>query len=107
MGRDRLRRASLMRIAAAFSVAVLSIAWFAGPALSANVVAARPMASSVHADELTGVSCVTMTACFAVGEMFGTGGTSRTLTERWNDKVWSIISSPNVTGYSINGLTGV
>jgi len=47
---------------------------------------------------LFGVSCVSVTACVAVGLFEGPGSprlVARTFTERWNGKVWSVLPTPN------------
>lgn len=46
---------------------------------------------------LVGISCVSRQSCMAVGSYFfgSFPGSTRTLVERWNGKVWSIVPSPN------------
>jgi hypothetical protein len=51
---------------------------------------ARAMGSS-----LNGVSCVSATACTAVGEYANRAGSVRTLVESWNGTAWSVVPSPN------------
>jgi hypothetical protein len=55
--------------------------------------------------ELNGVSCVSSTACKAVGDWQSSGG-RRTLTESWNGSTWTIVASPNAGNYS-NSFAGV
>jgi hypothetical protein len=55
--------------------------------------------------QLRGVSCISPTACTAVGASLP-GGTNQTLIESWNGTTWSIVPSPNV-GTSDNGLLSV
>ncbi len=55
---------------------------------------------------LSAVSCVSASACKAVGESFGANSVGRTLVESWNGKLWTIDPSPN-KGQSGNALTGV
>jgi hypothetical protein len=57
-----------------------------------NVIASRNV--------LTGVSCVSVSACSAVGQSNGT-----TLAEVWNGSDWAIQTTPNPTGGS--GVSGV
>jgi hypothetical protein len=52
--------------------------------------------------ELLSVSCISPTACTAVGFV---GGTDDTLVETWDGSSWSVISSPNYS--SANFLHGV
>src|SRR5436189_144027 len=46
-------------------------------------------------DDLDDVSCVSASACSAVGSYVNTNGISRTLVESWNGTTWSIVASPN------------
>jgi hypothetical protein len=55
---------------------------------------------------LHGVSCVSTTSCFAVGDYLGGLG-DKTLVEHWNGSAWSILSSPNPTGADDTALYGV
>jgi hypothetical protein len=54
-------------------------------------------ANPVHTNdsELFAVSCVSRTACTAVGSVFKRNGTGLTLAERWNGVSWSIQRTPN------------
>lgn len=68
----------------------------------------EPVPSPVNRTEaeLTSVSCPAQNFCLAVGYSFPQGSGFSTLVESWNGSTWSIISSPNVSGYS-NQLFGV
>jgi hypothetical protein len=48
--------------------------------------------------QLNAVACTSASACFAVGTSTDSSPVSRTLTERWNGKKWSIKPSPNPAG---------
>jgi hypothetical protein len=54
---------------------------------------------------LEGVSCVSVTACMAVGHYTQPGATN-TLVESWNGTSWSVLPSPNPSG-NYNTLEGV
>lgn len=54
---------------------------------------------------LSGVSCISPTACTAVGWDDANG--SSTLVETWNGTNWEVPSTPNVTGADSNVLTAV
>jgi hypothetical protein len=58
------------------------------------VIAASPNPAGV-ASELSAVSCVSATDCFAVGSTHTSAGPRRTLVEHWNGTAWSIVASPN------------
>jgi hypothetical protein len=59
---------------------------------------------------LSGVSCLSTTRCYAVGN-YSTGppnnSTSKTLTERWNGTSWSVFASPTPPGATYGVLSGV
>jgi hypothetical protein len=50
-------------------------------------------------NELHGVSCVSASACTAVGLSVGSNGATSTLIESWNGTKWSIVPSPNLNGF--------
>ena len=52
-----------------------------------------PNPTGVSEAALSGVSCTSATACFAVG-----GSDSGPFVERWNGSRWSIVASPTVSG---------
>ena len=54
---------------------------------------------------LNGVSCRSTTSCFAVGFSIFHGW--KTLVEHWNGRAWSIMTSPNPTGFQYHVLGGV
>ncbi len=66
--------------------------------------------STYTSNTLSSVSCVSTSFCIAVGYFnngFYTGDyASRTLVERWNGQVWSIVASPN-SGSGSNSLNSV
>jgi hypothetical protein len=55
--------------------------------------------------ELSGLSCLSATNCFAVG--FTQTSVSRTLVEHWNGTTWAIIPSANIVPANVNTLSGV
>ena len=55
---------------------------------------------------LAGVSCVTASACTAVGSYFD-GSNYLSLAEAWNGASWSIQSTPNPSGATFSSLSGV
>ena len=58
--------------------------------------------------ELLGVSCVSPTACTAVGDQLNSQGYYQTLTEFWNGTRWSTVPSPDKGhGTNENFLSGV
>jgi hypothetical protein len=71
-------------------------------------VVASPNRTGALASALVGVSCVSATSCFAVGNSQATPtAPALTLIERWNGTAWKIVPSPNKTGATGNFLHGV
>jgi hypothetical protein len=68
-----------------------------------------PSPSRGVTSNLNGVSCVSATACTAVGGYADTGtGHSKTLTESWNGISWSVVPSPSPGADShLNGVSCV
>jgi len=83
----------------------------ASPADSAIPTATVNLSTASHLPGvfLRGVSCVSTSDCFAVGDaIYGAqGSTEKTLTERWNGTGWSIVPSANQAGSAISELDGV
>jgi subtilisin family serine protease len=52
------------------------------------------------------VSCATETSCTAVGSSVS-GGSTKTLAEKWNGTSWSIQGTPNPSGSTFSSLFGV
>lgn len=73
---------------------------------SAWQVVSSPNPGAAVEDKLEGVSCVSASNCTAVGYYLGGPGYS-TLVERWNGTAWSVVSSPNASGFTRNYLYGV
>jgi uncharacterized repeat protein (TIGR01451 family) len=64
-----------------------------------------PNSSPSQTNELSAVSCVSASACVAVGFYENAGSDYQTLVESWNGSTWSIVPSPNPTFF--NYLDGV
>jgi hypothetical protein len=64
-------------------------------------IVSSPNRSGVD-NQLRGVSCVSATACVAVGASspYDAGGFGQTLIERNSGGLWQIVTSPNITGSS-------
>jgi hypothetical protein len=57
---------------------------------------------------LPGVSCLSASACFAVGFAQDSNGAAvGTLAERWNGREWTIVPTPNPAGAAESGLGSV
>ena len=66
-----------------------------------SIVTVPSPAGSLDAT-LNGVSCVSATSCFAVGD-YASPGTAGTLSERWNGAVWSIVATPVTSAATTSG----
>jgi hypothetical protein len=58
-------------------------------------------------NRLLGVSCVSPTACTAVGEYVNNDGVQVTLAEHWNGTTWTTQTTPNPNGATNSVLLGV
>ena len=67
-----------------------------------------PNPTGVRGSSLSAVSCTSVTACVAVGEVsHGSGIDTTTLAERWNGTSWSIQPTPNPAGAADSSLSAV
>lgn len=60
--------------------------------------AVPPRPTGATRSEFEGVSCTAVEECIAVGNYTNSGGTRVTLGERWKNKEWTILSTPNPSG---------
>ena len=65
-------------------------------------IMASPNPSGSTGTELRGIACPSTTRCFAAGN-YTTGSGGNTLVEQWNGASWSIVASPNPSGYPVFG----
>ena len=70
-------------------------------------VQATPNPAGAQDSLLSSVSCISLTACSAVGHYTSGGGSGLTLAERWNGARWSIERTPRPAGASTSLLFGV
>jgi hypothetical protein len=93
----------------------LAVAGLLGPAslapAAASVTAAWSVVPSSDAmapqGRLAGVSCVSATACVAVGRAVNRAGGEVALAERWNGAKWEIQDVPRPAGAQITSLSAV
>jgi len=64
-------------------------------------IVSSPSVTGAEGDRLAGVSCVSASNCFAVGNM-STASAVKTLVEHWNGKTWTVMASPNGAGVAVN-----
>jgi len=57
--------------------------------------------------ELTGVSCPTVTTCFAVGGFAGTSSTNAPVVEEWNGSTWAPQTLPQPPGLTAGEVTAI
>jgi hypothetical protein len=67
----------------------------------------NPVPYSEHFNSLAGVSCVSATACTAVGSFTVQSEAARPLAEHWNGRKWAIRRPLNPAGASDSSLAGV
>jgi hypothetical protein len=63
--------------------------------------------TNTQSNVLLGVTCGSVSDCWAVGDYAFTGGVLQTLIERWNGTSWEIVSSPNTSATQSNFLYSV
>lgn len=66
-----------------------------------------PNPTGARASSLRDVSCVSATACTAVGYFVNSSGTFLPLVERWNGSAWALQSAPTRSGATESALNGV
>ncbi len=71
---------------------------------SAWSVKSSPNPEAKYGSTLLGVSCLSSTSCFAVGDYSTEVFKLKTLAETWNGTEWTIKSSPNPTGSTSSSL---
>jgi hypothetical protein len=71
---------------------------------SAWSVKSSPNPESKYGATFLGVSCVSSTSCFAVGDYSNEVFKLKTLVESWNGTEWSTQSSPNPAGSTDSSL---
>src|SRR5689334_22119368 len=119
IGRPRARRRAPIALirTAGMTAAVLALGGAAVPAASAQParVAAGSAAWAVQPTpnplvpqgQLTVVSCLSASACVAVGGRRSSAGPGVTLAEAWNGTAWTVQRTPSPQGASSSTLTGV
>ena len=66
-----------------------------------------PKPAGARTSVLSGISCVSRTACTAVGYFTTRAGVAVTLAERWDGVNWSVQGTPNPSGAPYSYLVGV
>ena len=69
-------------------------------------IQSTPVPAGSTTSQLNGVSCISASACIAVGS-FTKASTTRTLAEAWNGTSWTIQSTPVPAGSTTSQLNGV
>jgi hypothetical protein len=85
------------------STALLAESWNG----SSWTIQATPSPGSATSSQLAGVSCVSSTACTAVGAYVNASNVTLTLAEFWNGTIWTIQSTPNPTSSNFSVLLSV
>src|SRR6476620_862344 len=81
---------------------------FAGmPQIGDWSIVSSPNPNTTQYNDLYGVTCVSASECWAVGNYTNESSIPRTLIERWDGTSWAIVSSPNTNTTDRNFLTGV
>src|SRR6476661_8007851 len=70
-------------------------------------IVSSPNTSATQNNDLFGVTCVSASDCWAVGDYSNENLIPRTLIEHWDGTSWAIVSSPNTGATDHNYLRGV
>src|SRR4029077_16788849 len=70
-------------------------------------IVSSPNTSAAENNNLYGVTCVSASECWAVGNYYNESSIAQTLIERWEGTSWAIVSSPNTSTTHDNDLYGV
>src|SRR6476646_1581058 len=70
-------------------------------------IVSSPNTSAAEDNNLYGVTCVSASECWAVGNYDVNGIAFQTLIERWDGISWAIVTSPNTSATQDNDLYGV
>jgi hypothetical protein len=101
----------LPRIGSTVAGAVALLAAITTPAVASAAVSGwsiQPSPNQMFASSgLGSVSCVSASACTAVGLANDQKGNSAALAEGWNGSSWSVLPSPNLPSINGNVLTGI
>src|SRR5581483_6065098 len=74
---------------------------------TSSAIVSSPNTSTTQNNDLSGVTCVSASECWAVAFYYNDNFISQTLTEHWDGTSWAIVSSPNTSTTQNNYLTGV
>jgi hypothetical protein len=66
-----------------------------------------PLPAGARSGGLEGVSCVSVSACVAVGWQTSSDGVQETLAEQWSGNVWTVTPTPSLSGVTSPVLTDV
>jgi hypothetical protein len=92
---------------AAVACVVLCLASAEAAAASAWSIQRTPNPAGATDSVLSGVSCMSPTACIAVGYFTDRAGVGVTLAERWNGASWAVQRTPNPAGATTSLLFDV
>jgi hypothetical protein len=70
-------------------------------------MASTPNSIGAQGSYLFGLSCISASACTAVGDYSNSAGGDVTLAEAWNGTLWAIAPTPNPPGALVSYLSGV
>jgi hypothetical protein len=89
---------------------VLLLAMFsfaAGPPAGSWSIVASPNADATRQNELNGVTCISSSDCWAVGDYYTSANAYQTLIEHWDGNGWTIVPSQNSDPTQTNLLFNV
>src|SRR3989442_4417555 len=88
---------------------VFAMLSFAAAAATWSIVSS-PNTDATQSNQLSGVTCLSASDCWAVGSYFNAASVAQPLIEHWDGTSWAIVPSPNTgseQGNLLSGLAGV
>ena len=99
----------MVAVVAAVVLASSSVVGFASSAGASPSwsITPTPNLFSSGTTELNGVSCPSAQSCFAAGSWIRANGFAKQVLEHWDGTTWSIMRSPDLTGFTYSRLHAV
>ncbi len=111
IGLRRTRVTAIAVLAGLLAIGAGAPPALAGGSIWTRVPSPNPATKSVSNDALSGVSALSDSAVWAVGDYSSSGGNNvqHTLVERWNGSTWMVVPSPDMgaLGSALLGVTAI
>src|SRR5439155_4825174 len=78
----------------AIGVFLTMFSFAANPPMGSWSIVASPDADTTRQNELNGVTCVSASDCWTVGNYYSSANAYQTLIEHWDGNAWTLVPSP-------------